>query len=110
MKRQLTAALTALAMLGSLALCAIMPAMTCVAAQAEESTVREVTVGELTFTIENGEATLTKAEKTIETAEIPAKVEGVPVTGIGYQAFIYRASLISVTIPASVKSIGKEAF
>ncbi len=40
---------------------------------------------------------------------IPWYYEEKPVTGIGYQAF-YNTALTSITIPASVTSIGEEAF
>ena len=41
---------------------------------------------------------------------IPSKYEGKPVTGIGAQAFYENIDLISVKIPDSVASIGKNAF
>lgn len=42
--------------------------------------------------------------------EIPAAVEGVPVTGIAAGAFSGCARVSSVTVPESVRSIGAEAF
>ncbi|MBQ3003248.1 MAG: leucine-rich repeat protein, partial [Clostridia bacterium] len=42
--------------------------------------------------------------------EIPAEIEGKPVTYIGYEAFAYNENLISVTIPASVTYMGGGVF
>ena len=42
-------------------------------------------------------------------AAIPAAINGLPVTGIGEDAF-FEAGVSSVTIPGSVTSIGEEAF
>lgn len=42
--------------------------------------------------------------------EIPAEIEGLPVTAIGPQAFALCAGVSSVTIPSSVTSIGSQAF
>jgi hypothetical protein len=41
---------------------------------------------------------------------IPAMIEGLPVTSIGYRAFYDCSGLASVTIPSSVTSIGEGAF
>ena len=41
---------------------------------------------------------------------IPDKIDGMPVTAIGYYAFYGCTGLTSVTIPNSVKSIGGSAF
>ncbi len=43
-------------------------------------------------------------------AEIPAEIDGKRVTSIGENAFAVARNLRSVTIPASVRNIGKEAF
>jgi hypothetical protein len=45
-----------------------------------------------------------------ESYEIPSEVEGLPVTSINEEAFNAHNSLKSVTIPPSVKTIGKKAF
>ena len=42
--------------------------------------------------------------------EIPATIEGIPVTGIGQEAFYFCETLTSVVIPDSVTSIGQSAF
>jgi hypothetical protein len=41
---------------------------------------------------------------------IPVTIDGLPVTEIGFQAFINCSSLSSVTIPAGVTTIGQNAF
>ena len=41
---------------------------------------------------------------------IPSIIEGMPVVGIGINAFSYIGSLTSVVIPDSVASIGEQAF
>ena len=41
---------------------------------------------------------------------IPATINGLPVTSIGYTAFYFNSSLTNVTIPDSVTSIGDDAF
>ena len=47
---------------------------------------------------------------TITEANIPAEIDGLPVTTIGDKAFFYCSSLTSVSIPDSVTSIGEWAF
>jgi hypothetical protein len=41
---------------------------------------------------------------------IPAEIEGLPVTAIGYSAFEYSGTLTSIIIPDTVTSIGSYAF
>jgi hypothetical protein len=45
-----------------------------------------------------------------QSVNIPAKIDGKPVTAIGRRAFINKQQLKSVTIPTGVTSIGEEAF
>ena len=45
-----------------------------------------------------------------EEVVIPAEIDGLPVTSIGYSAFSFCTSLTSITIPDSVTSIGHSAF
>ncbi len=49
-------------------------------------------------------------KKNTKTLEIPAEVDGKPVVGIGASTFEGNKNLKSVSIPSSVKTIGKNAF
>ena len=69
------------------------------------------TYGNLTYTVSDGEATITDCDTSASgPLEIPATLGGYPVTKIGYQAFYKCISLTSVTIPDNVTSIGERAF
>jgi hypothetical protein len=77
------------------------------------ASLQAATVDDLTFTL-NGDSTeysvtdcLTSASGSLE---IPSTYNGLPVTSIGYQAFLFCNGLTSITIPDSVTSIGNEAF
>lgn len=74
-------------------------------------TANAATSGYYTYTVSNGEATITDVDESI-TGEvtIPSTLGGFPVTAIGNQAFYERSSISSVVIPEGVKSIGDEAF
>ena len=62
-----------------------------------------------TYVIENGECTITGGESGVS-LEIPAEIEGAPVTAIADYAFMDWRSLESIQIPESVRYIGKGAF
>ena len=71
----------------------------------------------LCYEIQNGEAVIVGADDLFPpvSCNIPASINGYPVTSIGSRAFCSRAfyycdSLDSITIPDSVKIIGDEAF
>ena len=66
--------------------------------------------GDFTYTMANGAVTITGYTGAGGDVEIPAQIEGLPVTAIGNSAFSGKASLMSVSIPASVTSIGSTAF
>lgn len=54
--------------------------------------------------------TITGSDSCIQSAEIPAEIEGVPVTTIANEAFADCGEMIRVSIPKSVTNIGSEAF
>ena len=63
------------------------------------------------YRVSSGKATITDVDGYIGgNITIPSKLDGYPVISIGYEAFYYCDSLISVTIPNSVTSIGGCAF
>ena len=67
--------------------------------------------GYYTYTITDGEATITDVNTSISgDITIPATLGGYSVTTIGYMAFDNCDSLTSVTIPDSVTTIGRWAF
>ena len=68
------------------------------------------TEGYYSYTVWNGEATITDVDESIYDAVIPATLGGYPVTSIGEYAFFACFDLMSVTIPDSVTSIGNSAF
>lgn len=69
------------------------------------------TEGDYSYTIENGEATVTEVDTSVEgTVIIPDELGGYPVTAIGDWAFEYCTEVTGVTIPDSVTSIGDRAF
>ena len=69
------------------------------------------TSGIYTYSVSNGEATITNCDKSASGAiEIPAILGGCPVTSIGFGAFYDCTGLTSITIGNSVTSIGEYAF
>lgn len=67
-------------------------------------------IKDFTYTIANGECTITGYTGTDTNVVIPSKIEGCRVTGIGDKAFYKHGSLTSIFIPNSVTSIGELAF
>ncbi|MBR6693817.1 MAG: leucine-rich repeat protein [Clostridia bacterium] len=74
-------------------------------------TASAATQGYYTYTVSNGEATITDVDELIfGDITIPSKLGGYPVTTIGYGAFDYCSGITNLVIPDSVTSIGYEAF
>ena len=63
-----------------------------------------------TYTMENGEVTITGYNGTATELEIPAEIDGAPVTEIAQEAFMNQYGLTSVVLPDSLKTIGSGAF
>ena len=63
-----------------------------------------------TYTVANGEATITGYTGSDPTATIPAVIDGCPVTKIGDRAFYESSSVKSVILPDNVKEIGNFVF
>ena len=68
------------------------------------------TYGDLTYEITDGNVTITDCSQSATEVVIPETIDGYPVTAIGQEAFYECISLISISIPDSVKSIGTIAF
>ena len=67
--------------------------------------------GKLTYSVENGKATITGHSGAISgSLSIPSTLGGYPVTSIGDSAFDGCTGLTSVAIPNSVTNIGSSAF
>ncbi len=64
---------------------------------------------------ENGDGTITIDSMALDveimgTLSVPSVYDGKTVTGIGERAFYGRNDILSITLPATVKTIGSEAF
>ena len=66
--------------------------------------------GDYTYTVNNGEATITDYTGAGGAIMIPSTLGGYPTVAIGDSAFTYCQTLISVTIPNSVTTIEQGAF
>ena len=65
---------------------------------------------QFSYTVDNGAVTITGYTGVAGDLTIPGMLEGLPVTGIGDQAFLGRTGLTGVTLPDSLTSLGYEAF
>ncbi len=65
---------------------------------------------QFSYVTNNGTITITGYSGPGGDVTIPARIDGLPVTGIGVNAFGGRADLTSVVIPSSVTDIGNSAF
>ena len=64
----------------------------------------------LTYTVANGEVTITGYTGSATALEIPKYIEGCKVTAIANAAFQNKTSLTSIKLPTTVKTIGNYAF
>ncbi len=82
----------------------------CTVGVTAEST--EYTEGYYTYIVENGEATIIRADydNLADEVVIPATLGGYPVTAIGDEAFTMCMFVTEFTVPDGVKSIGFKAF
>ena len=65
--------------------------------------------GEYVYTIEDGEATVTRYVGTDSAVTVPSVLDGCPVRAIGGKAF-YQTAVTEVALPESVTYIGERAF
>lgn len=73
--------------------------------------VEAASVGNLSFSITKGEATVTDCKTTaVGRMTIPSTYKGKPVTAIGNNAFASCKKLTSIILPTSIRSIGSYAF
>lgn len=70
----------------------------------------ELRYGDLTYHKYDDHIEITGCNRNVTSVDIPAEIDGLPVTEIGYGAFAYCDKLTNVTIPSSVTSIGNWAF
>ncbi len=69
------------------------------------------TSGYFTYTVSNGEATITKCDTSVSgVVAVPAVLGGCQVTSIGDRAFLECYNITGITIPEGVKSIEYGAF
>ena len=75
------------------------------------SVAQAASIDDLTFSINNGEATITNCNTNASgVLDIPATYSGYPVTTIADEVFTFCSNLTSVTIPSSITFIGDETF
>ena len=73
-------------------------------------TVSAARAGDYTYTVSNGEATITFYRGNNSNVTIPDEIDGYPVTKIGQAAFSQVSTMKNLTISGSVKTIEEYAF
>ena len=68
------------------------------------------TIMGVTYKIENDEVTITGCNKYLSDIDIPADIDGYPVTAIAEEAFYDCVALSNITLPEGLKKIGANAF
>lgn len=107
--KRLLSALMACAVVGAAAPAVTYNSPSALIAQAlEEYT--EGTYGVLTYKNYGDHIEISDCDESAAEVEIPAEIDGLPVTVIGDEAFYLRENLTSITIPDSVTKIGERAF
>lgn len=69
-----------------------------------------VTQGSLTYYIDGKEAVVTKYNGNAEKVTVPSKIKSASVVGIADQAFWSKKSMKSLTLPSTLRTIGRAAF
>ena len=73
--------------------------------------VEEFTSGDYVYTLdENGEATIVRYTGSADSLALPAELDGHSVTAVGVEAFYSNETLVSVTVPEGIRTIGGFAF
>ncbi len=66
--------------------------------------------GDYVYSVADGKAMITGYTGTASKLEIPSKIDGIPVTSIGSEAFKENRSITNIALPDSVEYIGENAF
>ncbi len=95
----------------SILICAVMVFSAVPFTSSLTASAEEFTQGYYTYSVSDGEATITDCDKSISgDIIIPSELGGYPVTTIGSSAFYYCRKITSIKIPKSVKVIEARAF
>ena len=79
---------------------------------ADDTALNAMATGEFSYAVEGGniyynnEGEITGCDETVTNAVIPGEIDGVKITIIRKDAFLYRHSLTSISLPDSVTEIG----
>ncbi|MBO5163871.1 MAG: leucine-rich repeat protein [Ruminococcus sp.] len=108
--KRIVAGVTAVCVMGTVLPCAYGKTADNAAITASAADYTEDTEGVLTYRNYGDFIKITDCERGVTEVDIPAEINGLPVTGIGVFAFGDCQNLMNVTIPNSVTSIGSSAF